>query len=400
MSTFRRQPMGGEVKTKFQNFLSFVLCFLLIFITVSLGCRRKPSPGEDVNVPEPNVAQEVSDPVVVSVDGANITESQIEAQIQPEFDRMAAKANQLPPAFAEQYKRQLRQAATERLVVEQLLDEEIKEANINVTDQEVTDKIEEIAARQQPPLSLEELKMRAAATGKDFNELRQDIHRGLAYEKLFQAQWEGKIDVTESDANNYYSENPKEFETPEQVRASHILMAPDTADTSVDPNDAKAKALAKAEQLLAQLKEGADFAELAKANSTCPSAAKGGDLGFFSKGDMVAPFEKTAFALEPGQLSDIVETKFGYHIIKVTDHKDAGTISFEQAKDDVIDKLTKRKKTEIAKEYIQSLKAEADITYQSGQEPVSAVQAPQDSGGGQQNAAQPPDEEKAGQINP
>ena len=127
-----------------------------------------------------------------------------------------------------------------------------------------------------------------------------------------------KIDVTENDANNYYSGNPKEFETPEQVKASHILIASDTSDTSVDPNDAKAKALAKAEQLLAQLKDGADFAELAKANSTCPSASKGGDLGFFSKGDMVAPFEEAAFALEPGQLSDIVETKFGYHIIKRT----------------------------------------------------------------------------------
>jgi len=400
MSTFRTQSMGEKAKTKLRNSLRFIFCFLLIFITVSLACRRKPAPEADANVPEPNVAQEVSDPVVVTIDGMNITESQVEAQIKPEFDRMAAKAGQLPPAFAEQYKKQLRQAATERLVVEQLLDEEIKEANINVTEQEVTGKIEQIAARQQPPLSLEELKMRAAASGKDFNELRQDIHRGLAYEKLFQAQWEGKIDVTESDANNYYSGNTKEFETPEQVKASHILIASDTSDTSIDPNDAKAKARSKVEQLLAQLKDGADFAELAKANSTCPSASKGGDLGFFSKGDMVAPFEKAAFALEPGQFSDIVETKFGYHIIKVTDHKDAGTIAFEQAKDDIIDKLTKRKKTEIAKEYIQSLKAKANITYQSSQEPVTVAPAPQDSGGGQQKVPQAPNEGKSGQTNP
>jgi peptidyl-prolyl cis-trans isomerase C len=400
MSTFRTQSMGEKAKTKLKNSLRFILCFLLIFITVSLACRRKPAPEEDAYVPEPNVAQEVSDPVVVTVGGTNITESQIEAQIKPEFDRMAAKAGQLPPAFAEQYKKQLRQAALERLVVEQLLDEQIQQSNISVTEQEVTEKIEQIAAQQQPPLSLEELKMRAAASGKDFNELRQDIHRGLSYEKLFQAQWEGKIDVTESDANNYYSGNPKEFETPEQVKASHILIASDTSDTSVDPNDAKAKALAKAEQLLAQLKDGADFAELAKANSTCPSASKGGDLGFFSKGDMVAPFEKAAFALEPGQLSDIVETKFGYHIIKVTDHKDAGVVSLDQAKGDIIEKLTRGKKADIAREYIQSLKDKANITYQSSQEPVSAVQAPQDSGGGEQKVPQAPNEEEAGQTNP
>jgi peptidyl-prolyl cis-trans isomerase C len=402
MRSTRTHYKGKEIKPKNRDSLRFILCSLLIFATACLSCRRKPAPETDVNVPEPNVAQEAVDPVVVSVDGVDITEGQIEAQIKPEIDRMAAKAGQLPPAFAEQYKKQLRQVALERLVVEQLLDEEIRKANISVTEQEVTEKIEQMAARQQPPLSLEELKMRAAASGKDFDELRNDIRRGIGYEKLLQAQWVDKIGVTEDEASKYYSENSKEFETPEQIKASHILIATDTSDASVDPNEVKAKARAQAEQLLAQLKDGADFAELAKANSSCPSASKGGDLGFFSKGDMVAPFEEAAFALEPGQLSDIVETKFGYHIIKVTDHKDAGTIAFEQAKDDVIDKLTKRKKTEIAKEYIQSLKTKANITYQTGQEPVLAAPAPQESGGSEQTTPQEPNEQEkeAEQTNP
>jgi peptidyl-prolyl cis-trans isomerase C len=111
--------------------------------------------------------------------------------------------------------------------------------------------------------------------------------------------------------------------------------------------------------LLSQIKKGADFAELAKANSACPSSAQGGDLGFFKRGRMLPAFEKAAFELETGQISDVVETRFGYHIIKVTGRKD----TFEQFKDDLIEELKSRKKSEIAAEYIQSLRAQANIVY-------------------------------------
>jgi len=84
---------------------------------------------------------------------------------------------------------------------------------------------------------------------------------------------------------------------------------------------------------------------------------------------MVAPFEKAAFALKPGQLSDVVETRYGYHIIKATDHKDAQVIPFEQAKGDIINKLTLQKQSEIANEYIESLKSKANIVYPPGKEP-------------------------------
>ena len=112
----------------------------------------------------------------------------------------------------------------------------------------------------------------------------------------------------------------------EWVRASHILIKPADADTNVDDqpnakNEAKAAALVKAEDLLEQIKNGADFEALAKEHSSCASAAKRGDLGFFPRGRMVASFEKAAFDLKVGQVSGIVETNFGYHIIKVTDRK-------------------------------------------------------------------------------
>jgi len=189
-----------------------------------------------------------------------------------------------------------------------------------------------------------------------------------------EAKWAGKINVTEEDAQKYYQENPKQFETPEQVRASHILVKPEITDPNADPNDVKAMARTKTEDLLKQLKDGADFAELAKSHSSCPSAPKGGDLDLFPRGQTTPAFENAAFELEIGQISEIVETEYGYHIIKATEHKDASTTSFEQAKDDTIKQLTQTKQSEIAEEYIASLRAAANIVYPAGKEPEPSSQ--------------------------
>jgi len=290
---------------------------------------------------------------------------------------IAKQSAQLPPTFAEQYEKQLREQAIEQTIRRYLLDEKVKEADITVSDEEVMSTIEQITASQREPLSLEEFKKKMAEYGQSFEEVKEEIREGLARNKFMQRQWAGKTDVTEEEARKYYQDNPKQFETPEQVRASHILIKPVFTDPNIDPNadpnKAKAEARAKAEDLLKQLKNGADFAELAKTNSDCPSAPKGGDLGFFPRGETTPAFENTAFELEIGQISDVVETEYGYHIIKVTDHKDASKTSFEQARDDIIKQLTQQKQSKIAEEYIESLKADANIVYPSGKEPSPQI---------------------------
>jgi len=177
-----------------------------------------------------------------------------------------------------------------------------------------------------------------------------------------EAQLTGKVNITEDDARKFYDENPKQFERSEQIRASHILIKPVFIKDG-DPNEAKAAAKVKAQDMLKKAKSGADFAQLAISNSMGPSAPKGGDLGFFSKGDMTPAFEKVAFELSVGQISDIVETGYGYHIIRVTDHREPGVISFDEVKNSIIRNLTINKQAELTKEYIESLKAEADIVY-------------------------------------
>ena len=313
-----------------------------------------------------------ADSVAVTVNGVDIKESQVETQLAPQLRKIAA---QLPPAFVEQYKKQLRQQVLEGMIVEQLLDKKVKENNIVVTDANVVEYLEKTAAQQN--LKLSDIKEMMESRGQNFDEVKQRMKKGMTYQKLMDAQWAGKISTKEEDVKKYYSENKAKFEMPEQVKASHILITPDTSDPNADPNKTKAAAEAKAQGLLKKIKGGADFAELAKANSDCPSAKQGGDLGFGEKGDpnsnkrgtWVEPFEKAAFALKPGQVSDVVETPFGYHIIKVTEHKDANTISFEEAKDDITKMLTQDKQAEFAEGYIASLKADAKIVYPPGKEP-------------------------------
>jgi len=352
----KRDPALREPKWWAQPTLRIsVLYFLLFGVACGLTCRPKPPPQADANAPSKMVA--------VTVNGIDITESNVEALVKAELAKMAAKSTKPPAEFIQQYEKQLRQWALDTLIVERLLDEKIKQAKIVVTEEEVISRISDILAAQQPPLSLQEYKKKMEDNGQNFEAYKNDFHKQLLYQKLLEPQWAGKINVTEDQAQKYYSDNQKEFEIPEQVGASHILITPDTTTAGTDPNQAKAKAKAKAEELLKQIKEGANFAELAKANSACSSAADGGDLGFFARGQMVAPFEEAAFQLEPGQISDVVETRFGYHIIKVTDRKKAGVIPFEQAKDYIMANLTQKKRLELAKEYIELLKAEADIVY-------------------------------------
>jgi len=381
MRFYAPQFKGKYTRNKKQHLLLFGCYVAVLCVVCSLACKPKAPARTDVNVPAPTTSAEpgrslvegtAADSVVVTVNGVDITESNIQALIEPELQKMAAKGGQLPPAYAEQLKKQLRQQALENLIVGQLLDAEVKRAKIEITEEEVMGQIGKIASGQSPPLSLDDLKKKMAEYGRSFDEFKQQIHKGLGYQKLMESQFEGKIKVTEEDAKKYYSENQTEFQTPDQVRASHILIDFKPTAASIDPNQAKAQAKAKAQNLLEQIKGGADFAELAKANSACPSSAKGGDLGFFGKGDMVEPFEKAAFSLEPGQISDVVETKFGYHIIKVTDRKKAGVTTFEQAKETIINQLTQKKQFELAREFIESLKAKAKIVYAPGQEPQAA----------------------------
>jgi len=162
-----------------------------------------------------------------------------------------------------------------------------------------------------------------------------------------------KISITEDELKEYYSRNRGKFTVPEQVKASHILIKINFGAAAEEKN----KARDKAKQLLEWLKKGEKFETLAEHYSEDQtSKAKGGRLGYISKGQMAKSFDEAAFSMKPGQISDVVETDYGYHIIQIEDHKDAVTKTFEEVKGSIKEQL----KNEAARSKVAEFMKNAD----------------------------------------
>ena len=214
---------------------------------------------------------------------------------------------------------EFRKQVLDRLIDEELLFQEAKNLKMLVGKDVVDAEIEKARSQFPTPEAFKE----ALAQNKLTEEgLRAVFTRNLSIQAFVEKDIAKGIMVSDAEVHDFYTGNKDKFESPEQAHARHILV---TVDEKADDKTRQA-AKAKAEDLLAQLKGGADFEELAKKNSDCPSAPQGGDLGFFGHGQMVPEFDAAAFALKPGELSGVVTTKFGYHIIKLEEKKDAGLV--------------------------------------------------------------------------
>jgi peptidyl-prolyl cis-trans isomerase C len=158
-----------------------------------------------------------------------------------------------------------------------------------------------------------------------------------------------KVTVSDDELKSYYDSHRDEFKTPEMIKARHILVKVDPAASADD----RQKAKEKAEMFLKKIKNGEDFAKLASEVSDDPGTKpKGGDLGFFPRGRMVKPFEDAAFSLKPGEVSPIVETQFGFHIIKVEDKKDAAVEPFDTVKELLRQKMVQDRSRQVITDFI------------------------------------------------
>ncbi len=168
----------------------------------------------------------------------------------------------------------------------------------------------------------------------------------------------GKIEVSDKDVELYYKMHSEEFGSPEMVRVRHILIsAPKTVS-----DDEKKKARAKAEEILKRIRDGASFEKLAaEMSDDTGSKNKGGDIGFFQKGRMVPEFEKAAFSLKKGELSDVIETSFGYHILKLEDRKEAKIEPFEKVREKVRKKVLDEFKTAKVEEFVNNIMEKAGV---------------------------------------
>ncbi len=242
------------------------------------------------------------------------------------------------------------QAAVDRQAVEQLVSAELlyqASAKQEIKDMEgqIDAKLAQGKSRFKNPEDFASTLKQIEMTETD---LREYTRRDLLISRFIETTFVPKVTVSDADVKAFYDANRDKFTQGETVRASHILIGLDSNATAEN----KVKAREKAEKLKKELATGADFAQLAKDNSTCPSSKQGGDLGSFGKGQMVPAFEKAAFALKPGEMSDVVETQFGYHIIKLTEKKGTETTELKDVKGKIENQLKIQKVNEAVQQFI------------------------------------------------
>jgi len=275
-----------------------------------------------------------------------------------EFDREVGRYEQQmtmmgQPVSPEQLT-EIKGKVLDGMIDRELLYQESKKEGIKVDKAEVDQRIS--ALKQKFPKE-EDFKQALERLGLTEASLRTQFEQELAVKALVDKKFGGKVTVSEQDMKKFYNDNPDYFKTQERVRASHILAKVDAGASDAD----KKKARQKIEDVQKKVKKGEDFGTLAKQYSDCPSSAKGGDLDYFQRGQMVKPFEDTAFAMKVGDVSNIVETQFGYHLIKLTDKQGAGKVSFDEAKDKIKGYLEQQKMGEEVKQYVAQLKQKGKV---------------------------------------
>lgn len=251
---------------------------------------------------------------------------------------------------------ELKAGVVDQLVEQTFLLAEAEKKGIKPTAEEIDAKMAEIK-KQFPDDAA--YKKALSEFGTNEAELREQVRVGVTIEALMMDVTKD-LSVSEDRLKAFYNENLAQFKHEEEVSAAHILIKTDA--TAKDPKADEEKALAKITDILKQIREGADFAELAKKHSEDPgSGAQGGDLGFFGRGRMVPEFEKTAFSMKDGEVSEPFKTQFGYHIIKRNAYRPARTESYEEVKEQIRENLLAQERNQAFQTWIDAQKKDAKI---------------------------------------
>jgi len=284
--------------------------------------------------------------VIATVNGTEITKDA--------YDYFFTQITRGAPINDPAKRAEIKKSIMEQLLMQELFFAESGKKNIKIDNAEVDKQVAEIKKMHPDKGSfaklLETMNMTEAF-------LKYILERNMAIDALIKQEITSKITISDKEITDFYAQNPKASESPEMVRASHILA-------KIDPGASEAKkgeALKKIQGLQKRLKKGEKFEDLAKENSDCPSGKDGGDLNFFAKEQMAPPFSKAAFALKPGEISDIVETRFGYHLIKMTEKKEASVVPLGDIKDKISQFLAQQKNIAEIKAYAAALKKKATI---------------------------------------
>lgn len=309
----------------------------------------------------------LTDPIAV-VEGSEIKK----ADLDQAFSSVLASQG-MPPDQASKIPEAQRIQFYRMLLDDMIADKIIakRSAETQVSDEALTKEIERI---QKNFGSEEEMKKQIEASGQSLDKLKDNIRTQLRQREWLDAQVKGQDTVGDSEAEEFYKANPEKFQRPEQVRASHILVTV-AADAKPEIVTEKEKA---AKSILDRVNKGEDFATLAGELSEDPSAKQNkGDLDFFGRDQMVKEFSDAAFGMKKDEVSkEPVRSQFGYHIIKVTDRREAEKIPLDKAKPQVLGFLQRQKKQKAVQDFVKDLRTKADVKVNFPEAPEPAAPAP------------------------
>jgi len=273
-------------------------------------------------------------------------------------------------------------AEKQRDVLRDLIDQQLllqKGKDLGITgDTELIKRLDEMR-KQMNLSSMEELEKAAEAQGASYEEFKQNLRNQIITQKVISQEVGQKLSLNKEDERKFYDQHKAEMEQPEQVRLSEILIAPKPVEkpaatpggkpeppTEAETQAALEVAKAKAEDLLAQLKKGANFADLSKKFGDGPSSKEGGDLSYFKRGTLSKELEDRVFAMKAGEMTDVIRSKQGYMILEVTEHTTAGIPPLKEVEPRIQDALYMQKLQPALSAYLTTLREEAYIDYKPG----------------------------------
>ncbi|MDC0711241.1 peptidylprolyl isomerase [Stigmatella sp. ncwal1] len=297
---------------------------------------------------------ELVDRVAAVVNRDIITLSEVNQRAAPELARLAGEKDARRRA---DQRAQILKQSLDVLIAEKLIESEIRELGMTVTPSEVDEAMADVRKQNgvEAPEQFEQLLQREGYTLKSYREfLGKQIARG----RLMQMKVGPKVKVSEEDLKAAYAQYSKLEGGEAEVHARHILVSvdPKAPQEQVDAAQKKAQAIAEEAR-----RPGMDFASLARARSEGPSAEDGGDLGFFRRGVMVPAFEKTAFALKEGEVSEPIRTNFGWHVLKVEERRSVGVAPFEELRAKLEQQLRQDKTEKYIDQYVQELRQKSSV---------------------------------------
>ena len=330
--------------------------FLLVFIAVAIlalfcACDKKSPESEQQPVseskshpapPAPNVVAKVNDNLIT------------QEEWDKEVSRMMVGFMRSGTAPTDGEMNALRKTALDNLIGRELLYMESSAKGVKVDDAELDQRIQDLKGRFESDDRFQESIKEMGLTP---DTLREQIKRAMVIDRFIDQEFASKVAITDKEVKDYYDAHPELFTKGESISARHILImvAPNADDAK------KAEAKAKIDEALKRARAGEDFAALAKEYSEDTTKEDGGNLGIIQKGQTVKPFEDAAFALKPGEISDIVETRFGYHIIKVDSRQEPEKVPFEEIKEQLANYLREDQIQQDISQFIKKARTKATV---------------------------------------